>query len=192
MERPAHQPARATPGSATTYGYQFPQLFAGGFIDDGIPDGRACTGFAEPDRPVVRAALADDRHHVPGHADVHARPALDPHRASRSRATARIRTAAQRISATSASTPRGNPNSTSNALADALLGNFRTYNEASADPVGFFRFTAYQAFVSDTWRVRPNLSLEARRALRVRAADLHAGQQPGQLRSGRSTTRRRR
>ena len=54
----------------------------------------------------------------------------------------------------------GNPNSTSNALADALLGNFRTYNEASADPVGFFRFTAYQGFVSDTWRVRSNLSLE--------------------------------
>ena len=46
-------------------------------------------------------------------------------------------------------------------LADALLGNFRTYNEASADPVGFFRFTTYQAFVSDTWRVRENLSIEA-------------------------------
>ena len=54
----------------------------------------------------------------------------------------------------------GNPNSTSNALADSLLGNFRTYNEASADPVGFFRFTSYQAFASDTWRVRSNLSLE--------------------------------
>jgi hypothetical protein len=54
----------------------------------------------------------------------------------------------------------GNPNSTSNALADALLGNFRTYNEASADPVGFFRFTAYQAFASDTWRLRSNFSLE--------------------------------
>ena len=41
-----------------------------------------------------------------------------------------------------------------------LLGNFRTYDEASADPVGFFRFTTYQGFVSDTWRVRNNLSLE--------------------------------
>ncbi len=56
--------------------------------------------------------------------------------------------------------PSGNPNSTSNALADALLGNFRTYNEASADPVGFFRFTSYQAYVSDTWRLRSNLSVE--------------------------------
>lgn len=54
----------------------------------------------------------------------------------------------------------GNPNSTSNSVADMLLGNFRTYDEASADPVGFFRFTTYQGFVSDTWRVRNNLSLE--------------------------------
>ena len=49
-----------------------------------------------------------------------------------------------RISGDVTFNPSGNPNSTSNALADALLGNFRTYNEASADPVGFFRFTAYQ------------------------------------------------
>jgi hypothetical protein len=55
----------------------------------------------------------------------------------------------------------GNPNSTGTSLADALLGNFRTYNEASADPVGFFRFTTWQGFVSDTWRVRSNLSIEA-------------------------------
>lgn len=54
----------------------------------------------------------------------------------------------------------GNPNSTSNSVADMLLGNFRTYNEASADPVGFFRFNTYQAFVSDTWRVKSNLSVE--------------------------------
>ncbi len=54
----------------------------------------------------------------------------------------------------------GNPQSTGNSVADMLLGNFRTYDEASADPVGFFRFTTYQGFVSDTWRVRNNLSLE--------------------------------
>jgi hypothetical protein len=54
----------------------------------------------------------------------------------------------------------GNPNSTSNSVADMLLGNFRTYSEASADPVGFFRFSTYQGFMSDTWRVRSNLSIE--------------------------------
>ncbi len=56
--------------------------------------------------------------------------------------------------------PSGNPNSTGNGLADALLGNFRTYTEGSADPVGFFRFNQYEAFVSDNWRVNRQLSLE--------------------------------
>jgi len=54
----------------------------------------------------------------------------------------------------------GNPNTTGNALADALLGNFRTYTEASADPVGFFRFTQPEAFIQDSWKVTSKLSLE--------------------------------
>ncbi len=41
-----------------------------------------------------------------------------------------------------------------------LLGNFRTYSEASDDPVGFFRFNQYEAFASDNWRVNDRLSLE--------------------------------
>ncbi|MBV9304602.1 MAG: carboxypeptidase regulatory-like domain-containing protein [Acidobacteriaceae bacterium] len=51
-------------------------------------------------------------------------------------------------------------NTTGNALADALLGNFRSYTEASADPVGFFRFTQPEFFVQDSWKVSPKLSLE--------------------------------
>src|SRR5262249_35660286 len=54
----------------------------------------------------------------------------------------------------------GNSNTTGNALADALLGNFQDYQEASDDPIGFFRFTQVHAFVSDNWRVRRNLSFE--------------------------------
>lgn len=56
--------------------------------------------------------------------------------------------------------PSGNPNSTGYAFADALLGNFRSYSEGGDDPLGFFRFTQYGAYLSDTWRVRENLSLE--------------------------------
>jgi Carboxypeptidase regulatory-like domain len=56
--------------------------------------------------------------------------------------------------------PTGNPNSTGNAFADALLGNFRTYREAQSDPVGFFRFWQYEGYVSDNWRVSRKLSLE--------------------------------
>jgi hypothetical protein len=54
----------------------------------------------------------------------------------------------------------GNPNTTNNSFADALLGNFRTYNEASTDPMGFFRFNQYEGWVSDNWRVASNLSFE--------------------------------
>jgi hypothetical protein len=56
--------------------------------------------------------------------------------------------------------PTGNPNSTGYAFADALLGNFRSYTEGGDDPLGFFRFTKYGAYVSDTWRARKDLSLE--------------------------------
>jgi hypothetical protein len=54
----------------------------------------------------------------------------------------------------------GNPNTTGFSVADMLLGNFRTYSEASDDPVGFFRFNQYEAFVSDNWRVSSRLSVE--------------------------------
>ena len=56
--------------------------------------------------------------------------------------------------------PSGNPRSTGYAFADALLGNFRSYSEGGDDPLGFFRFTQYGGYVSDTWRVQKNLSLE--------------------------------
>ncbi len=51
-------------------------------------------------------------------------------------------------------------NTTCNALADALLGNFNSYQEASADPIGHFRFTQPEAFVQDTWKAARKLSLE--------------------------------
>lgn len=56
--------------------------------------------------------------------------------------------------------PASNPNTTGNALADALLGNFQTYTEASADPVGHFRFSQPEVFVQDTWKAARRLSLE--------------------------------
>jgi hypothetical protein len=53
-----------------------------------------------------------------------------------------------------------NPNTTGNALADALLGNFQSYTEASADPVGHFRFSQPEAFAQDSWKATRKLSLE--------------------------------
>lgn len=51
-------------------------------------------------------------------------------------------------------------NSTTNAFADALLGNFRTYSEFSADPAGHFRFQQYDAFATDSWKLTKKLSVE--------------------------------
>jgi len=57
--------------------------------------------------------------------------------------------------------PASNPNSTGNSFADALLGNFRRYSEAQSDPMGFFRFSQIEGFVSDNWRLSRTLSIEA-------------------------------
>jgi hypothetical protein len=111
----------------STYGYQFPELFEGGFIVDGIPTVRV-TNFPNLVGPSF-ALLSPTT-------DITFQDTLTYTRGAHS-----IRTGVA-ISR------------------NRLLGNFRTYNEASADPVGFFRFTSYQAFASDTWRVRPNLSIE--------------------------------
>ncbi|MET0754264.1 MAG: carboxypeptidase regulatory-like domain-containing protein [Pyrinomonadaceae bacterium] len=51
-------------------------------------------------------------------------------------------------------------NSTGNAIADMLLGQFRTYSEFAYDPAGHFRFQQYEAFVNDSWRINKKLSLE--------------------------------
>jgi len=53
-----------------------------------------------------------------------------------------------------------NPNSTGNSFADALLGNFRRYTEASLDPSSHFKFQQYEAFALDSWKVNKKLSLE--------------------------------
>lgn len=54
----------------------------------------------------------------------------------------------------------GNTSSTGNSVADALLGNFRTYTESDLDPVAFFRFSQYDAYATNSWKATRKLSLE--------------------------------
>lgn len=54
----------------------------------------------------------------------------------------------------------GNPNTTGDPFADALMGNFQTFRQQSADPIGHFRFNDTEAYINDNWRVTPKLSLE--------------------------------
>lgn len=58
------------------------------------------------------------------------------------------------------STPSSSNNSSGNAFADALMGNYNKYEEASDDPIGKFRYTQYAAYATDNWKVLRNLSLE--------------------------------
>jgi hypothetical protein len=141
-----------------TYGFAFQQLYSGGRFDNGIPD-TSINGFASwdgPSRsllsPTTDIAFSDTlslsyQKHSIKVGGLFVRNRKDQN--GRSRYTGQV-----------AFNNSGNPNSTGNAFADALLGNFRTYTEFEDDPIGFFRFSQFDAFVSDSWKVSPRLSLE--------------------------------
>ncbi len=141
-----------------TYGFAFEQLYSGGRFDNGIPD-TAINGFASwdgPSRsllsPTTDIALSDtvslnfQKHSLKTGA-TYIRNRKDQN--GRSRYTGQV-----------TFNNGGNPNSTGNSFADALLGNFRTYTEFEDDPIGFFRFSQGDAFISDSWKVSSRLSLE--------------------------------
>ena len=142
-----------------TYGFQFPQVYDKGRYDEGIPD-VSITNYPTltgPSQsllsPTTDITFTDtltwlkNRHSMRFGAIV-----------TRNRKDQNGRLA--HTGAAGFSTA-GNTRTTGNALADALLGNFRSYSEGGDDPLGFFRFTQAGGFVSDTWQARDNLSIEA-------------------------------
>ncbi|HTD21378.1 MAG TPA: carboxypeptidase regulatory-like domain-containing protein [Terriglobales bacterium] len=50
--------------------------------------------------------------------------------------------------------------STGDPVADALMGNFQSFSQPSADPVGHFRYDNTEGYVNDSWKVARKLSLE--------------------------------
>jgi hypothetical protein len=146
----------------STYGFQFPYLFPNGTgnFRNGIPDVSISTnGYANFKGPAFAlhspstdSQIADSvtwihNAHIVKGGFVMIRDRVDQN--GRSSYTGNLTFNAS-----------GNNNTTGNALADALLGNFRTYSEASADPLGFFRFSQPGAFLQDSWRVNRRLSLD--------------------------------
>jgi hypothetical protein len=142
-----------------TYGISYPELFdTPGYVAGGIPNVQVA-GFASvrgPDfallSPTTDITVQDTLTWIRGNHSIRSGVAISRNRKDQN--------GRGNYFGSANFNPGGNPNSTNNAVADMLLGNFRTYGETSEDPVGFFRFTTYQGFVSDTWRVRSNLSLE--------------------------------
>ena len=53
-----------------------------------------------------------------------------------------------------------NPNSSTNAMADLLLGNFDTYTEIGTRNMDPWRGRMWEGYAQDSWKVRPNFTLE--------------------------------
>jgi hypothetical protein len=144
-----------------TYGFTFPQLFSGGGrFENSIPDINAMTGFATFQgvarsliSPTTDIQVSDNVTWLRGAHGIKLGGLVVRNRKDQNGRSV--------YAGQVAFNPTGNPNSTGNAFADALLGNFRTYSEAQLDPMGFFRFWQAEAFLSDSWRVSRSLSVEA-------------------------------
>ena len=154
-----------------TYGFVFPQVYDRGRYDEGIPDvnisnftNSKLTGPSQSLlSPTTDITFTDTLSWLKNRHTVKTGVIVTRNRKDQN----------GRLAHTGAATfnPSGNPNTTGNALADALLGNFRTYSEGGDDPLGFFRFTQFGAYGSDTWRVKNDLSVEA--GLRYELASPH-------------------
>jgi hypothetical protein len=143
-----------------TYGFTFPQIYeGGGRFENSIPDTTVqnYASFAGAARslisPTTDISLSNNVSWING---AHTLKAGGLYIRNRKDQNGR-----SLYAGSLAFNPTGNPNSTGNAFADALLGNFRTYSEAQSDPMGFFRFSQVEAFISDNWRLSRTLSIEA-------------------------------
>ncbi len=56
--------------------------------------------------------------------------------------------------------PSGNSKTTGSATLDVLLGNYRQYREGDNDKFSYIRFNQVEAYIADTWKARPNLTLD--------------------------------
>lgn len=142
-----------------TYGFTYPQLFAGGGVyENSIPDTtiNGFAGFNGAARSLVSPTtdlMAGDNvtwvrsNHTFKFGGLVYRNRIDQNGRTTYTGNLTFNTG-------------GNTRTTNNALADALLGNFRTYSESAIDPLGFFRFTQTEAFINDSWKVNRKLSLE--------------------------------
>lgn len=148
-----------------TYGFQFAKIYPNaGTYPNGIPQVNI-TGFAGMQgpnfallSPSTDIQMADNitwtkGDHTLKTGVVVIRDRVDQNGRANYTGTANFQPSSGNCKATTA-------NTTCNSLADAFLGNFSSYSEASADPMGHFRFTQPEAYVQDNWRATRKLSLE--------------------------------
>src|SRR2546425_2366873 len=142
-----------------TYGFAFQQLFTGGGrVEISIPE-MGVTGLASEEgaatsllSPTTDIQASDNLSWVHGSHTLKTGAVVIRNRKDQNGRTVY----AGNVSFSTGS----NPNTTNNAFADALLGNFRTYTESASDPIGFFRFSQFEAYATDSWKVNRQLSVE--------------------------------
>ncbi|HXG55644.1 MAG TPA: carboxypeptidase-like regulatory domain-containing protein [Vicinamibacterales bacterium] len=144
----------------STFGLDFPRLFDGGRYPEGLPD-IAIVGYAGFRGPARANATRSGDFAVTDTATM----LLGRH--TMKSGVVYIKTTNDQDGRVTDFTlgdisfnASGNVRSTGNALADALVGNFRTYSEMSSPPVTPFRSENYEAFITDTWKVSGRVSLE--------------------------------
>ena len=146
-----------------TYGFTYPQLFSGGRFNEGIGNftfagNGAMANFNGPNAsllsPTTDIAISDNVSWVRGKHSLKMGMLIVRNRKDQNGRSIYTGNVDFNSGAASGAVTTGN------AFADALLGNFRNYSEANNDPIGFFRFNQVEAFISDSWKARRNLSLE--------------------------------
>jgi hypothetical protein len=146
----------------STYGYAFPQIFPnGGEYENSIPDTSfGGTGTVANFAGVARALTALARDYMIADTVTWVRDNHTFKFGGLANSSEIFQNGRSTYAGTVNYSTTQNTNTTGNAFADALLGNFRTYTEASIDPASHFKFQQYEAFAMDSWRVNKRLSLE--------------------------------
>ncbi len=150
-----------------TYNFQYQKLFPGvGPYPNGIPIVNVTNfaGFQGPNfallAPSTDIQVADNITWVKGNHNFKFGAAYIRDRVDQNGRSNYTGTATFNALPTSSNCRATTGNTTCYSLADAFLGNFQSYSEASADPVGHFRFNQIEGFAQDSWRATRKLSLE--------------------------------
>src|SRR5262249_36873171 len=142
-----------------SFGFQFPRVFGGnGVYGNGIPDVtvNGFTGYNGPARvylisPTTDITISDGLTYIRGQHTIKAGFQYIRNRKDQNGRT--------NYDGTVAFNTSPNTNTTGFALSDIILGNFSTYSEAAADPMGFYRFNQPAAYVMESWQASRRLSL---------------------------------
>ena len=143
------------------YGFQFPLIYGGdGRYPTGIPN-VAVSGFASfygpysssQFSPTTNIALVDNLTYIHGqHMFKFGGTAVRDRWDQNGQAAYLGNIAFNNTSA--------NTMTTNSALADTIMGQYYTYTEGNYDPTGMYRYSLFDEYAQDSWKVTHNLNLE--------------------------------